>query len=61
MLVTQDNDFLDLAAQHGPPPMVVRLVLGNSRNAQVLSVLLDGLLVIGAAAALPNTAVIELA
>ena len=61
VLVTQDNDFLDLAAKHGAPPIVVRLVLGNSSNAQVLSALLNGQPAILAAAAQPNTAVVELA
>ena len=61
VLVTQDNDFLDLAAQHGPPPMVIRLALGNSSNAQVMSALLNGQPAILAAAAQPNTAVVELA
>ena len=61
VLVTKDNDFLDLAAQHGPPPMVIRLALGNSSNAQVLSALLNGQPAILAAAAQPNTAVVELA
>ena len=61
VLVTKDDDFLDLAAQHGPPPMVIRLVLGNSSNAQALSALLGGQPAINAAAAQPHTAVIELA
>ena len=36
VIVTKDDDFLDLAAFHGPPPVVIRLVLGNCSNAQVL-------------------------
>ncbi|RZS54749.1 DUF5615 family PIN-like protein [Sphaerotilus mobilis] len=39
VLVTKDDDFLDLAAHHGAPPVVIRLVLGNCRNEQVLAVL----------------------
>ena len=61
VLVTKDDDFLDLAAQHGPPPIVIRLVLGNSSNAQVLSALLNGQAAINAAAAQPDIAVVELA
>lgn len=61
MPVTKDNDFLDPAGQYGPPPIVIRLVLGNSSNAEVLLALLDGQLAVSAAAALANTAVIELA
>lgn len=61
VLVTKDDDFLDLAAQHGPPPIVIRLVLGNSSNAQVLSALLQGQAAINAAAAQSDIAVVELA
>ena len=39
VIVTKDDDFLDLAAFHGPPPVVIRLVLGNCSNAQVLAIL----------------------
>ncbi len=39
VIVTKDDDFLDLAAYHGAPPVVIRLVLGNCRNEQVLAVL----------------------
>lgn len=41
VIVTKDDDFLDLAAHHGPPPVVIRLSLGNCRNARVLSALID--------------------
>ncbi|MGY0197001.1 DUF5615 family PIN-like protein [Leptothrix sp. BB-4] len=37
MIVTKDDDFLDLAAYLGAPPVVIRLVLGNCRNEQVLA------------------------
>jgi predicted nuclease of predicted toxin-antitoxin system len=39
VIVTKDDDFLDLSALYGPPPVVIRLVLGNCSNAQVLSAL----------------------
>ncbi len=39
VIVTKDDDFLDLAAHHGPPPVVIWLRLGNCDNARVLSVL----------------------
>ena len=59
-LVTKDDDFLDLAALHGPPPIVIRLALGNSSNAQVLAALQVGQPAIAAAAAQPGLAVVEL-
>jgi len=39
VLVSKDDDFLDLSAHFGPPPVVIRLVLGNCSNAQVLHAL----------------------
>lgn len=39
VLVTKDDDFLDLSALYGPPPIVIRLVLGNCSNARVLDAL----------------------
>lgn len=39
VLVSKDDDFLDLSAHLGPPPVVIRLVLGNCSNAQVLQAL----------------------
>ena len=38
-IVTKDDDFLDLCAHYGPPPVVIWLRLGNCRNAKVLSAL----------------------
>ena len=61
VLVTKDDDFLDLAALHGPPPIVIRLAMGNSSNAQVLSALLNGQTAILAAAEQPGISVVELA
>lgn len=39
MLVTKDDDFLDLSALYGPPPVVIRLAFGNCSNTRVLDVL----------------------
>ena len=58
-VVTKDNDFLDLAALHGSPPIVIRLVLGNSSNQRVLAALLAHREAIESAAARMDTAVIE--
>lgn len=33
VVMTKDRDFLDLLAQHGPPPQVVWLTCGNTSNA----------------------------
>ncbi len=60
VLVTKDDDFRSLAALHGPPPVVVRLVLGNTGNAKVLATLLRGQAAIEAAASQPGIGVIEL-
>lgn len=48
-LVTKDDDFLDLQALHGPPPVVTRLVLGNGSHAEVFAALLGARLPIEAA------------
>jgi predicted nuclease of predicted toxin-antitoxin system len=40
VLLTKDDDFVDWAAHHGPPPVVMRLTLGNCANQRVLDVLL---------------------
>lgn len=34
-------DLLGLSAHHGPPPLVIRLVMGNCSNARVLAALCD--------------------
>lgn len=39
VIVTKDDDFLDLAAHYGPPPVVIWLKLGNCSNARVLAAL----------------------
>jgi predicted nuclease of predicted toxin-antitoxin system len=35
VLMTKDNDFVELLARHGPPPQVVWLTCGNTSNATV--------------------------
>lgn len=40
-IVTKDDDYLDLSAHFGPPPLVIRLVMGNCSNARVLATLCD--------------------
>jgi predicted nuclease of predicted toxin-antitoxin system len=60
VIVTKDDDFLDLAAFHGRPPVVIRLVLGNCRNAQVLDALLANVEVIEDAVSRDAVGVIEL-
>ena len=60
VLVTKDDDFLDLAAHHGPPPVVIWLKLGNCNNASVLSVLQSQQVVITEMVATGTVAVIEL-
>lgn len=41
VIVTKDDDYLDLSAHHGSPPVVIRLVMGNCSNARVLAALCD--------------------
>jgi predicted nuclease of predicted toxin-antitoxin system len=60
VLVTKDDDFLDLAAHHGPPPVVIWLQLGNCSNAKVLSLLQDQRDVIERAVETGGVGVIEL-
>lgn len=60
VIVTKDDDFLDLAAYHGRPPVVIRLVLGNCRNAQVLDALVENVQAIEDAVARGSVGVIEL-
>lgn len=37
----REHDYLDLSAHHGPPPVVIRLVMGNCSHARVLAALCD--------------------
>jgi len=41
VLVTKDEDFLDLSAARGFPPKVVCLAIGNASNAATASLLLQ--------------------
>lgn len=39
MVVTKDSDFVELLEQHGPPPQVLWVTLGNTSNARMRAVL----------------------
>jgi predicted nuclease of predicted toxin-antitoxin system len=39
VVMTKDSDFLDLLEQHGPPPQVLWVTLGNTSNARMRVVL----------------------
>lgn len=39
-VLTKDNDFVLLLQQHGPPPQVLWITLGNTSNARMRQVLL---------------------
>lgn len=60
VIVTKDDDFLDLSAHYGPPPVVIWLLLGNCRNAKVLSVLQEQQTVIAQMVEAGKVGVIEL-
>ena len=59
VLVTKDDDFVGLAARHGPPPTVVRLTLGNTSNAAVLELLNGQRAAIEVATTDPGVSLIE--
>ncbi|MDP9349721.1 MAG: DUF5615 family PIN-like protein [Gemmatimonadota bacterium] len=40
VVLTKDNDFVLLLQQHGPPPQVLWITLGNTSNARMRQVLL---------------------
>ncbi|HEX7239894.1 MAG TPA: DUF5615 family PIN-like protein [Longimicrobiaceae bacterium] len=40
VVLTKDNDFVLLLQQHGPPPQVLWVTLGNTSNARMKQVLL---------------------
>ncbi len=40
VIFTKDSDFLPLLEQHGPPPRVLWLTIGNTSNARVREVLI---------------------
>lgn len=37
VVITKDEDFVRLLDQHGPPPQVVWVTVGNVRNAMLLA------------------------
>ena len=39
VVMTKDSDFLRLLEQHGPPPQVLWVTLGNTSNARMKAVL----------------------
>ena len=41
VVVTKDDDFVELVERHGPPPQVVWVTCGNVRNAALRTLLLD--------------------
>jgi predicted nuclease of predicted toxin-antitoxin system len=60
VLVSKDDDFLDLAAHHGPPPVVIRLALGNCPNERIVQALLGQARAIHDAVTRANVGVIEI-
>lgn len=60
VIVTKDDDFLDLSAHYGPPPVVIWLLLGNCSNAKVLSALQEQQAVIAEIVDAGRVGVIEL-
>ena len=40
IVLTKDSDFIDLLADHGPPPKVIWLTCGNTSNARLQEILL---------------------
>jgi len=41
VLVTKDDDFVQLVERLGPPPQVVWVTCGNMRNAELRAIVLD--------------------
>lgn len=39
VVMTKDSDFLSLLEQHGPPPQILWITLGNTSNARMREVL----------------------
>ena len=39
VVMTKDSDFVELLEQHGPPPQVLWVTLGNTSNARMRQVL----------------------
>lgn len=44
VVMTKDSDFLRLQDQHGPPPQILWITLGNTSNARMKEVLRQTLL-----------------
>ncbi len=38
IIVSKDNDFLDLVAYHGAPPKILIVSCGNIRNAELVAI-----------------------
>ena len=60
VLVSKDDDFIGLAARHGPPLSVIRLSIGNSSNAAVHGLLVEQRAALEATLEDRNVALIEL-
>lgn len=41
VVVTKDDDFVELVERHGPPPQVVWVTCGNVRNVELRALVLD--------------------
>jgi predicted nuclease of predicted toxin-antitoxin system len=39
VVMTKDSDFADLVYRHGPPPQILLIAVGNSRNARLKEIL----------------------
>ena len=39
VMMTKDSDFADLVYRHGPPPQILLIAIGNSRNARLKTIL----------------------
>jgi predicted nuclease of predicted toxin-antitoxin system len=44
VVMTKDQDFIGLLDQHGPPPQIIWITLGNTSNARMKEVLQQTLL-----------------
>lgn len=41
IVITKDDDFVQLVGRHGPPPQVVWVTCGNVRNAELRAIVLN--------------------
>jgi predicted nuclease of predicted toxin-antitoxin system len=39
VMMTKDSDFADLVYRHGPPPQILLIAIGNTRNARLKTIL----------------------